>query len=142
MGKFKMKGFNPGKGTGMSSSFSKTTKVPDPKKYIPGHEYNEKGELVWVGSGKDPDTIKYDPTSYDKQEDRPLYQRDYMNVEGRADLPGTYYQSPSSWSSYGSKEFRDHSKHDAYSGVKDKAAGYDEYSLGAKGLEMNLLQKK
>lgn len=114
----------------------KTT--PDPKKYIPGHEYNEKGELVWTGSGKDPNTIDYKPTSYDKQEDRPLYQRDYMqdpNFSSAAeDLPGSRYQSASSVYSYGSKKGRDHSKHDTYSGVKDKAAGYDEYSLGAKGV--------
>ena len=111
--------------------------VPDPEKYIKGHEYDKEGNLIWTGSGKDPNTIDYKPTSYDKQEDRPLYQRDYMQdpnfSKAADDLPGSRYQSKSSWSSYGSKKGRDHSKHEAYSGVKDKAAGYDEYSLGAKG---------
>ena len=96
---FKMKGFNPGKGTKMGSSFT--------------------------------------VTSYDKQEDRPLYERAYMQdprfSEEAANLPGSFYQSASSIASFGDKEGRDHSAHDAYSGIKDEAAGYDRYSLGAKG---------
>tara|TARA_R100000306_G_C4370425_1_gene139703 strand:+ start:514 stop:1212 length:699 start_codon:yes stop_codon:yes gene_type:complete len=133
---FKMKGFNPGKGTSMGSAFTKTWIDEFGIKHSDKHmsksesaDYKEK-----MRRQKELENIKDPPVvSYDEQKDRPLYQRDYMNVQGRADLPGTYYQSPSSWSSYGSKKFRDHSKHEAYSGVKDRAAGYDEYSLGAKG---------
>lgn len=133
---FKMKGFNPGKGTNMGSAFTKTWVDKFGIKHSDKHmskselaDYKEK-----MRRQKELENIK-DPSvvSYDEQKDRPLYQRDYMNVEGSKDLPGTHYQSPSSIASYGGKEFRDHSKHEAYSGVKDKAAGYDEYSLGAKG---------
>ena len=127
---FKMKGFNPGKGTGIGNGF------PKKSRYIEDADYKEK-----MKRQKELESIE-DPlvTSYDKQEDRPLYQRDYMNLEGRKNLPGSYYQSASSVSSFGDKNYlkdnperRDHSAHDAYSGVKDKAAGYDIYSLGAKG---------
>ena len=123
---FKMKGFNPGKGTGMGSAFTKTWIDKFGIKHSDKHTPRKENK-----------TIEYNPTSYDKQEDRPLYQRDYMQdpnfSKAADDLPGSRYQSKSSWSSYGSKKGRDHSKHEAYSGVKDKAAGYDKYSLGAKG---------
>ena len=123
---FKMKGFNPGKGTNIGSAFTKTWVDEFGIKHSDKHTPRKENK-----------TIKYDPTSYDKQKDRPKYQRDYMqdpNFSGAAeDLPGSRYQSPSSRSSYGTKEGRDHSKHEAYSGVKDAAAGYDEYSMGAKG---------
>ena len=70
---FKMKGFNPGKGTKMGASFKRNH----------------------VDISK--------VTSFDEQLDRPLYQRDYMNLEGRKDLPGSYYQSPASIATYGDK---------------------------------------
>ena len=120
---FKMRGFNPGKGTNMGSGFNYKPQS------IESSDYREK-----MKRQKELENIEDSSVvSYDKQEDRGLYQRDYMNLEGRKNLPGSRYQSASSVASYGSKKDRDRDAHDEYSGIKDKAAGYDEYSLGAKG---------
>ena len=139
---FKMSGFNPGKGTGMSKTFAKkqaALKQATEVELNPGRKFYTGGDPTGKGYVSQDDPRYYellnDPSYSTRWVGDPETNIEYGATPGE-DLSHDYesradkYKSGKPVIAHPGKTKSTTAAHEGYPGVKDASAGYDKFTLG------------